>query len=585
MAENSYSSQDQEWARPRVQEAGPYQEHERPGDELGQEAGLSLSASMVRDPRMIMRGNHALRAAAMKAAQRTQGNRAVQRTIRRSVQREDSNGEGDGIWGSIKQAWNNEVNTEKEMSGEVKKGEESVNSGINWLESAESGLARSIASKAEGVPVLGSVANAGANWIDFASQVQGGILKGATGLVGGAVNMAANPIGTAQGLEAIAEHGSPVGILNPFKTIRQGYNVLSGNESLGDAANELFNPLQQMKENKDFSMAMANGVLQPYKESWNQGKYGEVVGRAGFDIGSLLLGAGEAKAGAEAGNLAKVAEVSDAVSGATKAAEVSDAAGALGKAAEGTEGLNTASKGLESGNLAPKSSLPIEPGPATQPRPVIEPGPATQPTPTIEPGPATQPSPAPGAPIEPGPATQPTPVIEPGPATQPTPTIEPGPATERSPVATITPDSGVPTVRQPMPDVVPNSAPPSQLVPDLPPQEIPPPAPSQPPPTIRTPDSQIPSAPAPSGIPAPESIPASPPVEAPPPSAPDVSVPPFESPKTSPAPSPEFLQNPQIPKPVEAPGWGERLLQEEADLGKKINETEWFWEEVEKLKR
>ena len=70
-------------------------------------------------------------------------------------------------------------------------------------------------------------------------------------------------------------------------------------------------------------MNMGRGLLQPYGEAVDRGRYQEVAGRAAFDIGSLFVGAGEARGAAEVGNVTR------GIEGAETAARI----------AESTEGL------------------------------------------------------------------------------------------------------------------------------------------------------------------------------------------------------------------------------------------------------
>lgn len=111
--------------------------------------------------------------------------------------------------------------------------------------------------------------------------------------------------------------------------------------------------MSALKEDADSWQGVGTQLIAPYRASVNQGKPMEAVGRGAFDIGSLLFGAGEAKAAAEAGELSKAAEVSKAatVSDVTKAAEVSKAGEAanLGHAADLTKAgdIAEASKGTD----------------------------------------------------------------------------------------------------------------------------------------------------------------------------------------------------------------------------------------------
>jgi hypothetical protein len=223
--------------------------------------------------------------------------------------------------------------------------------GINWAEGKIASGAHALADKAEGIPVLEQVANAGASVAEQYSQYTGGLLKGAGTLVGGVANMVAHPVDTAMGLEAMAEHipTTILGVPNPLKAAHGLYDVAFNGKDMGDVANHVLNPLQSFKDDAAFYGNMAKGIAKPYQQEIEQGKYAEALGRGMFDIGSIVLtagsgagvegaataGRGAAIAGkgakvaggtAIASDAAKVAEGVSVASEVTKAAEVSDAA-------------------------------------------------------------------------------------------------------------------------------------------------------------------------------------------------------------------------------------------------------------------
>jgi hypothetical protein len=237
-------------------------------------------------------------------------------------------------WDETKEVGSGIYSGMKENAGLVKDGTQWLEGGIDWLEGEASGGAHWLADKAEGIPILGDVASAGAWAVDQQAQLTGGILKGATGLLGGVGSMIANPVDAAIGLEKMAEH-IPMGVPNPFKMAHGLYDVVANDASLGDVANKTLNPMASMEDDAAFFGQMAKGVAKPYQEAIARGKYSEAIGHGVFDIGALILTGGESGA-ADAG-----------LEGAALAAEVGEGAGALSTIAEGAEGLNAVAEGTE----------------------------------------------------------------------------------------------------------------------------------------------------------------------------------------------------------------------------------------------
>jgi hypothetical protein len=89
------------------------------------------------------------------------------------------------------------------------------------------------------------------------------------------------------------------------------------------------------------------GFIEPYKESWSKGKYFEVAGRAFFDVGSMLVGGGEANAVAKGSKVAAEAE---------KAAEIANVASKAGKATEVVNVVSKADKAAEVASVTGKST-------------------------------------------------------------------------------------------------------------------------------------------------------------------------------------------------------------------------------------
>lgn len=219
-------------------------------------------------------------------------------------------------------------NSMRANRGYVDKGKQLAGNGIDWLENKEQSLTSSAVSEVKGIPVLEQVAEAGKFVNDQETELTGGVLRGAAGIVGGLADLAADPYDAARGVETMAEHIPLLpGMPNPLKTAHGLLNVAIGDETWGQLGASA-NPLNSAKDDYKFWGKVAGGVAGQYSKQWKDGKYADVVGHAGFDIGSLLFGAGEANA---AGKVGEAAEVTDAAKlGAatdlSQAAKVSDAA-------------------------------------------------------------------------------------------------------------------------------------------------------------------------------------------------------------------------------------------------------------------
>jgi hypothetical protein len=200
----------------------------------------------------------------------------------------------------------------KTDAGYVQKGVGAVGEGVDWLEGEAKAGTSWVANKAEGIPVLSQLANAGKSYVDFNVDVLGGAAKGVTGLAGGIVGAAADPVDTAKALYTMSEHIPGLGL--PQKLLGGAYDLATG-KSAADVADETLNPMSDAK----YWGNVGKGFLSPYAQAISEGKPGEVLGRAGVDIGSLLIGAGEA---GEAGKVAQLAEAADA----SKVADVADIA-------------------------------------------------------------------------------------------------------------------------------------------------------------------------------------------------------------------------------------------------------------------
>jgi hypothetical protein len=207
----------------------------------------------------------------------------------------------------------------KKDAAMVKEGEGWVDQGIDWAEGKAKSGAHWAASEAKGIPVLDRLASDMETSVDNSVDVGGGLLKGATGMVGGLVGMAADPVDAVAGLETMAEHVPGVG--SALKLGHGAYDLAFSDKSAGQIAQETFDPLADGR----YWGNVGSALWTPYAQAIKDGKPGEALGRGAFDIGSLFLGAGEAGAAAKVGEVSKVAEMADV----GKAAETARAAETL----------------------------------------------------------------------------------------------------------------------------------------------------------------------------------------------------------------------------------------------------------------
>ncbi|MCE9575715.1 MAG: hypothetical protein K8W52_21375, partial [Deltaproteobacteria bacterium] len=216
----------------------------------------------------------------------------------------------------------------------IHRGEAGLMDGIHWVEDGVDSGTHALANMVSDVPILGTLAEGAADAVTFGTQFTGGVIGGASTLVGGVANAALHPIDTAVGLETMAEHiPGPLG-----QSLRLGHNLLNvatGDESFGEAMDRSFNPMTAMQEDGRYWGNVGSALWHPYQQAIDEGRYGEVAGRGAFDIGMLLSGVGEAEAAGTAGRVGEAAEAARAAEAAeaARAAEAAEAA----RAAEAAE--------------------------------------------------------------------------------------------------------------------------------------------------------------------------------------------------------------------------------------------------------
>jgi hypothetical protein len=191
---------------------------------------------------------------------------------------------------------------------------------VDSVENTVSDFAHSAADMVEDVPVLGTIAEAGADAVDLYTQFEGGIAKGAGTFIGGVVNMVEHPIDTAMGLEAMAEHIPGVG--DPLKVIHHGLGAALDGEDVWGAVEKDLDPSQSLEDDLSFWKKVGGAIIDPYSKEIEQGKYAEAVGRGVFDIGGIILTAGEGAAAEGVVDAGRVAEVAEVTAETTRGVEV-----------------------------------------------------------------------------------------------------------------------------------------------------------------------------------------------------------------------------------------------------------------------
>lgn len=180
-----------------------------------------------------------------------------------------------------------------------------IDAGQDWA----AGKIQGAADMANGIPGLAQAADAGAWAFDQYTGLQSGFLQGATTAVGDVATMAANPVAAGTGIYQMAKHApTPIGAMNPIKSAEAGYDLLTGNASVGEYANQMFMPGASMREDAQFWRQAAGGIVDPYRRSVGEdGDYAQAVGRGIFDIGGLVLSGGGSAAAKGAGTGGRIA--------------------------------------------------------------------------------------------------------------------------------------------------------------------------------------------------------------------------------------------------------------------------------------
>ncbi len=195
-----------------------------------------------------------------------------------------------------------------------------LDNGIDWVEKKSAEGNQKMVDQTQGIPVLGELAKASAFLGTQATDLTGGLLKGAGDVVSGLGSAVFHPVDTAAGLEGIMEHNATVPFLSSTLKAGHGLYDLAVNgggqygSSLGDLANHVLNPLQSSQDDAKYDSDLARGILTPgsksWDESWQRMKDNpmDTLGRAAGNIAPMLLGDPEAAAGEDTSQVAKVAD-------------------------------------------------------------------------------------------------------------------------------------------------------------------------------------------------------------------------------------------------------------------------------------
>ncbi len=253
----------------------------------------------------------------------------------------------------------------------VKKVDEVVKKGLNFVEEENYHDEASRAKEYKGVPVVGHVLGAKAAAAKFQSEITGGFVKAAWDIVPGLATMANHPLETARGLTEIPgfEQMMPMGTGKMVKAGVQGtgylYDVhVEGQDPKVAQKRFLESQKHDPARDKEKLKQLWNGITQGYQESIKEKRYGEIPGRLLFDVGSFFIPGGAATKGPQAAGKG----VKGLVSGGKALAEGSKGLSVGKGLAEGSKGLSIGkdlaegSKGLSLGKDLAEGSKGLSAG-------------------------------------------------------------------------------------------------------------------------------------------------------------------------------------------------------------------------------
>ena len=190
--------------------------------------------------------------------------------------------------------------------GKPRKGPSLFDRGLNEAEEGINNATKATADTISDIPIVGDMAkpyvDTAANYVESQTEITVGGLKAVGTMAGGVSTLAADPEGTAKMAWKMGENTPLPPMMNPFRLAHAGYDYVTNNENLdlSDVYRRHLDPVTALKEKAAQDTGMLDGMLDPYKQSWEQGRYGEMAGRAMVDIGSLFIGGGGSKGAAGA---------------------------------------------------------------------------------------------------------------------------------------------------------------------------------------------------------------------------------------------------------------------------------------------
>jgi hypothetical protein len=246
-----------------------------------------------------------------------------------------------GITGSASAAqpsvWDQTMTELRERGAKVRQNEAAAIAEIDALEDKNKASRQRALDEIAHVPVLGSLARASNAFNDVSDGIVGGVVKGATGLLGGVAGIAVDPVDSYIGMEGLAEHvplpflpGAP----NPIHVAHALYNVAENGADPGEEAKRTLDPIETAKGDAEAFGKVGLGLAKPFIDEYKKGKIADAVGLGIFNAVLLATGAEEAEAPSVVG---EVGETLGATEGAVDAtAEGSPALGGAPTAGEST---------------------------------------------------------------------------------------------------------------------------------------------------------------------------------------------------------------------------------------------------------
>lgn len=202
----------------------------------------------------------------------------------------------------------------------IRQGDEAVDSGIDTVQDFVADTAWSAAEATEGIPGIEQLAKGGAWSVDQYTGLAAGANQGLTTMGADLLGMAANPVGTARGIESILATTPVMG--TPIRLGRAARQSLTGESEPGQAFARALSPRARMREAGQLGMGIASTIVEDYRRSIGEdGDYSQAIGRLGFDV-LTTIGTGGLGAGSKTSKAAKAGRVGDTASDLSSAGRV-----------------------------------------------------------------------------------------------------------------------------------------------------------------------------------------------------------------------------------------------------------------------